>query len=287
MGSMNDKNELGDIPPLVPEREDVASHLSDKRAQSQEIVRPSYYTERVKVSSWPVRVMLSILTLIAVGGSYAGYYFYGKYQTDLRQANLRIGDLEVALALAGESAEESDNDLMENINRTIEQYDLLWANWRANNKQFDDIAGEISRLKIANEGQDETTENNSKAIALVNETLITSETQINSLTSSYDQLVGDLGNLDASVNELGTLREDLETIRQALNSGDSTVLGLAGRVEYIEQSMESVNAHRLQINESLFRLQENIEALQRPGGCLLYTSPSPRDRQKSRMPSSA
>ena len=61
----------------------------------------------------------------------------------------------MALALAGESAEESDNDLMENINRTIEQYDLLWANWRANNKQFDDIAGEISRLKIANEGQDE------------------------------------------------------------------------------------------------------------------------------------
>ena len=25
----------------------------------------------------------------------------------------------------------------------------------------------------------------------------------------------------------------------------------------------------------------------RSGGCLLYTSPSPRDRQKSRMPSSA
>ena len=90
--------------------------------------------------------------------------------------------------------------------------------------------------------------------------------QINNLTSSYDQLVGDLSNLDVSVNELGTLRDDLETIRQALNSGDSTVLGLAGRVEYIEQSMESVNAHRLQINESLFRLQENIEALQRPGG---------------------
>ena len=263
---MKEKNELGDIPPLVPERDDVASHLNDKRAQNQEIVRPNYYTERVKVSSWPVRIMLTILTLVAAGGSYAGYYFYGKYQTDLRQANLRIGDLEVALALAGESAEESDNDLMENINRTIEQYDLLWANWRANNKQFDDITGEISRLKITNEGQDETTERNSKAIALVNESMLSSDTQITGLINNYNQLLGSLSSLNASVDELGTLRGDLESIRQALNSGDSTVLGLAGRVEYIEQSMESVNAHRLQINESLFRLQENIEALQRPRG---------------------
>ena len=263
---MNKNDDLNDIPPLIPEKEDVASHLSDKKAQSQEIIRPGYYREQVKVSSWPVRVMLSILTIAALVGGSAGYYFYGEYQTDLRQANLRIGDLEVALALAGESAEESDNDLMENINRTIEQYDLLWANWRANNKQFDDIAGDISRLKIANEGQDETTENNSKAIALVNDSLMASETQITSLTSNYNQLVGDLNNLDASINELGMLRGDLETIRQSLNSGDSTVLGLAGRVEYIEQSLESVNAHRLQINENLFRLQENIEALQRPSG---------------------
>lgn len=263
---MNKDDDLNDIPPLVPERDDVASHLSDKRAQNQEIVRPNYYTEKVKVSSWPVRIMLTILTLVAAGGSYAGYYFYDKYQTDLRQASLRIGDLEVALALAGESAEESDNDLMENINRTIEQYDLLWANWRANNKQFDDIAGEISRLKITNEGQDETTESNSKAIALVNESMLSSDTQITSLTNNYNQLMGSFSSLNASVDELGTLRGDLESIRQALNSGDSTVLGLAGRVEYIEQSMESVNAHRLQINESLFRLQENIEALQRSGG---------------------
>ena len=30
-----------------------------------------------------------------------------------------------------------------------------------------------------------------------------------------------------------------------------------------------------------------VEAARRYGDCLLYTSPSPRDRQKSRMPSSA
>ena len=37
--------------------------------------------------------------------------------------------------------------------------------------------------------------------------------------------------------------------------------------------------------ESLSGLKEIIELLNKD--CLLYTSPSPRDRQKSRMPSSA
>jgi chromosome segregation ATPase len=59
------------------------------------------------------------------------------------------------------------------------------------------------------------------------------------------------------------MRSEVESLRQSLNSGDSTVLGLVGRLEYMEQSMESVNAHRLQVNESLFRLQENVESLQR------------------------
>ncbi len=44
---MSEKDDLKDIPPLVPERDDVASHRSNKRAQSQEIVRPSYYTRKV------------------------------------------------------------------------------------------------------------------------------------------------------------------------------------------------------------------------------------------------
>ena len=95
--------------------------------------------------------------------------------------------------------------------------------------------------------------------------MISSDAQITNLSNNYNQLMTSFSSLNNSVDELGALRGDLESIRQALNSGDSTVLGLAGRVEYIEQSMESVNAHRLQINESLFRLQENIEALQRPG----------------------
>jgi prefoldin subunit 5 len=55
----------------------------------------------------------------------------------------------------------------------------------------------------------------------------------------------------------------MESIRQSLNSGDVNVLGLLGRLEYIEESMESVNANRQQVNESLLRIQESIRSLQR------------------------
>jgi|TARA_B100000809_G_C15060074_1_gene502047 chromosome segregation ATPase len=260
---MSEKDDLKDIPPLVPERDDVASHRSNKRAQSQEIVRPSYYTRKVEVSTWPVRIMLILLTLGVVVGGYGAYYFYGEYQNTLRQSELRIGDLEVRLALAGETAEESDNDLMDNINRTIEQYDLLWANWRANNREFEEFQSEIARLKMSNDGQDETTATNSQAIASTNQSLMANETQINSLTNEMEVLVRSVTGLNANVDELSSMRSDLESIRLSLTSGDSTVLGLVGRLEYIEESMESVNAHRLQINESLYRLQESFEALQR------------------------
>ena len=260
---MSEKDDLKDIPPLVPERDDVASHRSNKRAQSQEIVRPSYYTRKVEVSTWPVRIMLILLTLGVLVGGYGAYFFYGEYQNTLRQSQLRIGDLEVRLALAGETAEESDNDLMDNINRTIEQYDLLWANWRANNRQFEEFQGEIARLKMSNEGQDETTATNSQAIASTSQLLMVNETKINSLSNEMDRLNLSLNSLNTSVDELIVMRADVESIRQSLNSGDSTVLGLVGRLEYMEESMESVNAHRLQVNDLLFQLQENIETLQR------------------------
>ena len=260
---MSEKDDLKDIPPLVPERDDVASHRSNKRAQSQEIVRPSYYTRKVEVSTWPVRIMLILLTLGVVVGGYGAYYFYGEYQNTLRQSELRIGDLEVRLALAGETAEESDNDLMDNINRTIEQYDLLWANWRANNRQFEEIQSEIARLKMSNEGQDETTATNSQAIASTSQSLMANETKINSLSNEMDRLNLSLNSLNTSVDELIVMRADVESIRQSLNSGDSTVLGLVGRLEYMEESMESVNAHRMQVNDLLSQLQGNIEALQR------------------------
>jgi len=261
---MNDNDDdLGKLPPMVPDRDDVDSHISNRRGKDNDIVRPSYHAEKVKVSTWPVRIMLLLLSCAVGAGGYAGYYFYGEYRTDLRRAELRISDLETRLALAGESSDETDNTLMENIEKTIEQYDLLWANWRNNNRTFDEFKGEVARLKLINEGQDEATANNSLLLASANQKVTSTEARINGLTTDYNQLNQSVATMNANIEDLAALRGDIEAIRVALNSGDSTLLGLVGRLEYIEESMESVNAHRLQVNEGLFRLQESMEALQR------------------------
>ena len=118
---MDNSDELKDIPPMIPDRDDVDSHLSNRRSQKDEIVRPNYYAERVTVSTLPVRVVLTILCLVAGGGAYGAYYFYELYQSNLRQADLRIGDLELRLALVDESAAESDSNLMENIEKILKQ----------------------------------------------------------------------------------------------------------------------------------------------------------------------
>ena len=53
------------------------------------------------------------------------------------------------------------------------------------------------------------------------------------------------------------------------------------RSEIIESMISHAQGH-------IDKHKMNVEVyLTTPAGCLLYTSPSPRDRQKSRMPSSA
>ena len=264
MRAMGENDDINEIPSMVPDRDDRDTHLSNRRAREQEISPPGYYRARVeRASTWPVRILLALLTIAVAGGGYAGWYFYDElYRTDLRQTDLRLGDLELQLNLTGQEAADEAANLGEGIERTIEQYDLLWANWRLNNQKFEDIQSEIARVVLVNQGQDEATTNNSQQIAAASQTTNAVQRRVNGLNNDFQSINDQVAGLDREVQNLASMEEDLDSIRQALSSGDSTVLGLVGRLEYMEQSMESVNAHRLQINQSLFRLQEHIEALQ-------------------------
>ena len=51
--------------------------------------------------------------------------------------------------------------------------------------------------------------------------------------------------------------------------------------------IEDTGLTRKEIREYILGKKREIEGITEFGACLLYTSPSPRDRQRSRMPSSA
>ena len=86
-------------------------------------------------------------------------------------------------------------------------------------------------------------------------------------------------------------------------SNDKDIENVALRVHTVEQKIEEkvgdtawANVAAKHVNESLGMVAEEVRDIgkriketkkARIEDCLLYTSPSPRDRQKSRMPSSA
>ena len=64
-----------------------------------------------------------------------------------------------------------------------------------------------------------------------------------------------------------------------------TAVNIDGEVVVIDLGIHLENYIKLTEDEDLVKI--DAKKLMEAGACLLYTSPSPRDRQKSRMPSSA
>ena len=107
---------------------------------------------------------------------------------------------------------------------------------------------------------------------------------------SYDILIGD--NLLSSTGDL--IKSHLTAPRVAVVT-DQNVYDLHG--QSLETALSSYKTHMIVLpagekQKSFDGLQTVLNSLfeaefDRNDTCLLYTSPSPRDRQKSRMPSSA
>ena len=102
----------------------------------------------------------------------------------------------------------------------------------------------------------------------------------NSISSEFSEELQNLRNIAFSGKEVLDQmleRESKVTGIPSLKISSNNVFGY-----YIEVR----NTHRDKVPEDWIRKQTLVNA-ERYITCLLYTSPSPRDRQKSRMPSSA
>ena len=93
----------------------------------------------------------------------------------------------------------------------------------------------------------------------------------------------------ATLNVSGTANIsdiDIRTIN-VLSANVTGTLSVSGTTKFQSVNCTSINiTGGIDINKTVFNVI-NVSEANIASGCLLYTSPSPRDRQKSRMPSSA
>ena len=84
---------------------------------------------------------------------------------------------------------------------------------------------------------------------------------------------------------LDTVNERESSIKDAMSEADKARNEMAAIQESNQKVLPEARAER----EALLKDARNTgaEIVAQAKSCLLYTSPSPRDRQKSRMPSSA
>ena len=114
------------------------------------------------------------------------------------------------------------------------------------------------------------------------------------LNSRITSQASALGRIDAELNEmigveallnepsdggLGALMDDIFNSLSSLSANPADVVNRTGAV----QATDSLIDRFRQIAGELDQLQSDAQTK----ACLLYTSPSPRDRTRSRMPSSA
>ena len=132
-------------------------------------------------------------------------------------------------------------------------------------------------------------------VAIVGRPNVGKSTIFNILTASRSAIVADYSGLtrdrkygtlkDSGVTliDTGGLNEDSDDMSHAIKEQTDLAIDEADSLLFVVDAIDGLLPTDQEIAQSLRKQNKNITLLI----CLLYTSPSPRDRQKSRMPSSA
>lgn len=257
---MRDNDDLLDIPSMIPARDEVVNHQGTRK--QPDIVPPVRYGETVKVSTWPVRIMLGLLTLAIGTGGALGYQAYTENLAALEQSNRRLEDLESRLALVGNSAEETTANVIERLDFNFSEIDKLWAARNATNQTVNELTGKIAVLQDESKGHTETTDTLSELLARNAAQAQEAQVGVNRVSAALDEANQAITRLNASMQSVQNVAQDMANIRASLNNGDSTLVGLQDRMANVEEAVESIDAYRLQVNQALSRLQATIESVQ-------------------------
>lgn len=258
-----DNDDFDDIPSMVPTRDDVVSR---ERARRQpDLVKPVSYAELVRVSTWPVRIMLTILTLALIGGGALAYTVHQETLGTLDQANRRIQDLENRLATVGDSAEETALNIVERVDFNFSEIDKLWAARNTTNRNVTDLTGRIANVESQANDNLTTIEETNQRLVQVGNAAENAGRDVAAVRQTAEQLSERVATLDGQLQNVRGVAQELVNLRATISTSESTSGGLNDRLQRVEQAVEAIDAYRLQMNQTVLRLQQQIETIaQRP-----------------------
>ena len=252
---MADNDHIDDIPSIVPEHDELASHRKMTRGTSVPVL-----DDVVEVgTTGAVKFLLSVMVigLLATGG--AGYYFYENslaMQESLIEAQGRIQQLQSRLNLVDESAEQSSMGLLERVDTNFTQIDLLWANYRNHTADLAELDRFVEQAK-------ETLTSIEGVLSGQSNTLNETTAQLGNLQSRIQTVSNNIAGMDNLDEQLSSILSDLNGVKTNVASLEN---GLVNRVNSTEQDIESINVYRLQLNQTLNQIQSRINDLQQRMG---------------------
>lgn len=256
---MRDNDDLGDIPSMVPSRDEVVSR---QQARGQpDLVKPVNYAEVVKVSTWPVRIMLTLLTLAIGGGAGLAYTIYEENLRRLDQANRRIMDLENRLAMVGDSAEETALNIVERVDFNFSEIDKLWAARNLTNRNVTDLTGRVANTETRSQENLTSIEETNQRLVQTTNMVEDARRDVAALRGEGEQTSQRLTRLDGQVQNLQGVAQELVNLRATIDTTGDVSGGLDQRLRRVEEAVEAIDAYRLQSNQAMQRLQQQIESV--------------------------
>jgi chromosome segregation ATPase len=257
---MRDNDDLGDdIPSMSVPKDEVASRQQARR--QPDLVKPVSYAEQVKVSTWPVRIMLGVLTLAIAAGAYVGYTVYEENLRQLQQANLRLLDLEDRLALVGDSAEETTGNIIERLDFNFSEIDKLWAARNATNRDVTDLTGRVANVETRSQENQTTIEETNVRLVQASNMAEGTQRDVVALRNESEQVAERLTTLDSQVQNLRGVAQELVNLQSTISTAENVSGGMNERLQRVEEAIEAIDAYRLQSNQALQRLQQQIESV--------------------------
>ena len=171
---------------------------------------------------------------------------------------------------------------------TTQQYEALQV-------QLDEAEGENSALRLARQDAEVNSrelEGRLSRLTQEQETLTKEAQQLGADAKRCREEVARLAELNEALTDQssGRLSDIAQENRQLLEDVMAIREELQRREDALNQLEKDLNEKSQLLvarSQRVEELESMLEARERAADCLLYTSPSPRDRTRSRMPSSA